>query len=703
MTRFYFLIIFSSLLLPHSHATVTVIDALGGIQLGGGFSPEMPPQMSAPSMPAHHSHRGPDTMPSAQIYIKGQSCPFLSKDQDVATLWQSTKDVLSDIARRKESDGCALVMSNAAVLQKALDNLETEKFRSVDGGSSSYSASSYYVDPTMGYSSTNTSGPVTPNCDNYETVYQYEYEELLKLSSRNYQITSMPTDYEQCASLANPFNPNQIYADGFSNCIADVFSKKLQKGHIKCEGQAKYINKLDRQKNAFAAQKDALTKINSAITGLSKHLSDCSNQELVKSSIQSVISIGSMMASPAIGGVGGVASALSADVLNNIINMMYSGGVKKDLAEMDKEDAYNRNACLFLQSQQLRCMDGKPVQLSLNECEQQELKPLGNETLIILNNLKRTISFSSENQKLKNLTDYLKEKKDSKSPIDRLENEVLPEMRKSGLFKEMAIVEDFLKGINLASNLQNQLQSGQLNPSSLIPPLEIKTSRNPASEQIPAYEALEKLEAQILSLDIQGALNGLIQTQGKNDPLGAASYHEVVRQITQQYNELNQSTINNWSNLRTVDMATTALVNNLKEQFIERLGVHFKSDLKTAIAFEKENKEKAFDSLSGIINDCLYTEGIHAMDKSRSETDARSTALISKSDHYQKLCEKFKCPSGIPAYDYNNSSPESFRKHQCSSNFNGLQIIERLKKNFLKDGKICGSSLNEILSSNKKF
>lgn len=113
--------------------------------------------------------------------------------------------------------------------------------------------------------------------------------------------------------------------------------------------------------------------------------------------------------------------------------------------------------------------------------------------------------------------------------------------------------------------------------------------------------------------------------------------------------------------------------------------------------------ELYFDSLSGIINDCLYTEGIHAMGRSKSGSDARSTAMIGKSDDYQKFCSKFKCESGIPSYDYNKASPESFRKHQCSSNFNGQQIVERLKQNYLRDGKICGSSLSDILTSNKKF
>lgn len=151
------------------------------------------------------------------------------------------------------------------------------------------------------------------------------------------------------------------------------------------------------------------------------------------------------------------------------------------------------------------------------------------------------------------------------------------------------------------------------------------------------------------------------------------------------------------------DMATTSLVNNLKDQFLERLEVHFKSDIKTAIAFEKDNKEKAFDSLSGIINDCFYTEGIHAMGRSKTGSDARSTAIIGKSDDYQKFCAKLKCEKGIPQYDYNKASPESFRKHQCTTNFNGQQIIERLKQNYLKDGKICENSLGDILTSNKKF
>lgn len=101
MTKYFLLILLSNFILKNLEATVTVIDAVGvgGAPVGGSMPGQMPMPMPATSkVPL----KGADFMPTAQVYIKGKSCPFLNKDQDVTSLWQSTKDVLNEISREKE-------------------------------------------------------------------------------------------------------------------------------------------------------------------------------------------------------------------------------------------------------------------------------------------------------------------------------------------------------------------------------------------------------------------------------------------------------------------------------------------------------------------------------------------------------------------------------------------------------------------------
>lgn len=618
------------------------------------------------------------------------SCPFLQKDADVSALWNSTKDTLKQISDKKESGACTLVQSNSATLQRAMENFERQKFRSLGGASTAYASYGSYL-----------SGEIQPNCENYEDLYQNEYEQMLSLVTRNYPMSAMPGDYLSACGKFYPTNTdNFTYSDAFKNCLGDSLAKKIEISHIECKGKSKYLDKIENQKASFKAQQEALLQINSAISQLTKNISQCDNKDLVQSSIKSIISIGSTISSPAIGGVGGVAAAFGGDIINNIVNLLYNGSVKKDWAEMDKEDRYNMNACLFYQSQKLRCNMDQSTEASpyINaSCSVSSLNPVGQEALAFSREVLQITSFNPDNIKMTKLIEFLGKPEDDMAPIDFLSTTVLNGLKDKSMYSEMAIVEKFLQGYKEVKTIRDGISSGSIKASQMIPTVSLEQS--PGSTQ-PAYKVLEGLEKEMLELDMQTVLSIFIQSQNGDNVSTLAQYHEYSKMISKQFQEMQQKAMFDWNNLRTVDMATTALVNNLKDQFEDRLKVHFNTDLKTAMAFEKENKSKAFDSLSGLINDCLYTEGMHAMGKSDLKDEARSTAKISTPSIFKKYCGKLQCASsGAPPYNYAKTTPESFRQYQCSSIYNSPYSVMVMKSNFLRDGKICGYTLADIFKA----
>ena len=154
-----------------------------------------------------------------------------------------------------------------------------------------------------------------------------------------------------------------------------------------------------------------------------------------------------------------------------------------------------------------------------------------------------------------------------------------------------------------------------------------------------------------------------------------------------------------WKDDRSVDYSITAMVNNLKDKFEERLRSHFKTDLKTAIGYgnHRKDRESAFNQMSAIINDCLYTQAMYDMQKTNMSSGARSTTKLKKSDFFQDYCKNFKCHVGGPFITYNESEPGDYRRMMCSQMYSAPHTLDLMKREFVGTGKICGKSLKDIM------
>jgi hypothetical protein len=633
-------------------------------------------------------------------------CPFTNQDKSVEGVWKSTKETLKQIAQKKEfSQACTLVQSNSGNLQRALAKFENQTFRPVDGAMTAY-----------GNSYAQLSGNMSPDCVNYVDLYQNEYEQMLSLVAKDYELSSMPGDYRNgCIKFYPDDGDDFKYSSEFITCLGDVLSKKIEVAHIQCKGKTDHLDKIEMKRDLFKAKQESLLDINSALSALSKNIYKCDNKDLVESSLKSIITIGSKLAAPLTGGIGGVAAAFGGNVLENLVSFLFSKGNSRDLAAMEKEEKYNQMACLFYNAQKIRCSSDKfgqgmmaygygggyngyggsfgPSAKKAVSCADIKREEVNNKVEELTGFMFQTVSQLPTGRKTASLLKFLNEKNKifkNQTPMEFLKNKVLKKLGDERLYSDKAKLEKFVAGVEHLSTLDKGLQNGTIKSSA--PYL-----NSISNETKPAFEVLKELEDEVMKSDFSTALYTFKTIDTPEDAVQAARNAEYIKMITEQSVKSQKNALFSWKNTRTLDMSITVMVNNLKDEFEDTLEDHFKSGFKSAINLEKENRTAAFNQLSGIINDCLFTESMYKMKSSNIQTDALSTTKIGNNPTYKRYCEKIKCQK----IKDNNLEPEKFKRRQCAELYGASWKINQLKAEFENTGKICGSSLKEIYEAGK--
>jgi hypothetical protein len=287
---------------------------------------------------------------------------------------------------------------------------------------------------------------------------------------------------------------------------------------------------------------------------------------------------------------------------------------------------------------------------------------------------------------------------DGKKPIEFLGEVVMDKFRSEGMFSAAGKAEGIVSDYNHLKKLYDGLSSGKVKASSMI--VNPKTKGEPK----PAYRVLEELERFIYGPNLSKVLTGYGDLSNKSS-FTPTLYEDSTKQFQQMFLEMQKKTVFAWNNTRSLDTSISAMVNNLQYKFKKRIKIHFKTDLKSAINLENGNRTQAFNQLSGIINDCLYTEAMYVMQKSDLTSDARSTTKLKESSTYNRYCKSFKCTRGWYGGPNNNKEekydPENFRSRQCMQFFNASNAINSLSAEFNRDGKICGKTLKEIYKKGK--
>ncbi len=144
---------------------------------------------------------------------------------------------------------------------------------------------------------------------------------------------------------------------------------------------------------------------------------------------------------------------------------------------------------------------------------------------------------------------------------------------------------------------------------------------------------------------------------------------------------------------RAIGISTTALVNNLKDFFSDRLEMHYKS----GVASAKGQPQKGAEHLSGILNDCILTSGIYYMKESDLEKEGLSTTRINSNPQtYNKYYKNFQCLINKPNLKNKKDNAENFRKYQCELIYSYSNIIKEFKKKYATQKTVCGKKLEDF-------
>lgn len=678
----------------------------GSVPMNGGIGLNGPGSSGFSGYPAFTGQTG---MPQVALDDSG-SCPFNNQSDSVQNIWNSTRDILTQIQQQdnQNSQGCGLVQANSNTLQQALDTYQQQRYRTVDGDGSAASA--------VSTRSAQLSGRIQPDCENYELLYQNEYEQILSLVSRNFELSAMPADYHSsCAEFYPTSQDNFSYSSDFTTCLADTLAQKIEVAHIECDGKSEFLDDIENQQNTFTAQQNALLRINNAISQLSGSLNNCDNRDMVRSSLRSIINVGTMVASPALGGVGGVFAAFGGSILDNIVGLLFSSRAASDLAEMDREDRYEQTACLFYNAERLKCASRQNSFIPNNihggggfgypypygPCQEDRRPPEVLEVQSLIDTLMGTINRLPSGRKAAELSRFLNAPLSSNPESTNLEfmqDPVLRTLRENSLYEDAANLENFINTSTALIDLQRRLQSAEQSASEVIPN-PVDTTAPPA----PAFEVLQNLEQRIYETDFSSSLYSFTQIGEDSSANNVAMYREYASQITEQFYEQQRSAISNWRNSRQLDMAMSAMVNNLQRDHAERLETHFQTDLQTAIALSAGSmdnpitRENAFNQLSGIINDCMFMEGMHTYQRVDLDSEARSTSQVERSRNYEQYCGNFSCLNNFEKFYPNDElTPTSFSSYQCAKYTSANWLIESLRSEFQNTGKICDKTLEEI-------
>ncbi len=678
-----------------------------GINMGGGAFDFAGYGSTLPGQPLN----GGFGMNTAPVAVQDSSCPFQSQSEDVRAIWDNTKQILETLSQEQESGQCGLVRASSANLQQALSRLEGQKFRNLSGSSS-----------ILQNTRAQLAGMIEPNCQNYEDLFFNEYEQMINLVAGNYRMGSMPPDYHQECVQHYPLDEaNFVYSAEFTNCLGDVLAQKIELAHNNCKGQSRYLDNIENQRAVFQAKKESLVQLQGAMNQLAQNIHNCDDKGIAQSAMRSLINVGSIIASPLTGGSSGVAVAFGGNILDSIIGFLFSKDSKSDLAAMNAEDDYNQKACLFYNAQRLRCnanytMLGAAIaQNTVSTCQtKHEVNALDREVIDWLKGL-NNITFNLQGGKrAKALIDFFRSNEKTLAgvpTIDFLNNQLKQKLIEEGGFQELAELNKFVRNFEELERIIQGISAGEIDPGAMT------ESLTEPSNSIPYFEKIRELETSLVSNNIVSSSIQNFAAAGagtKDSFFDALKYSKSVEAYQKYIIEMQNNVQNQWNNTRTLDMSITVMVNNLKDKFEDRLADHFLADTKSAKAIldagssrEDANqlysrRASAFNQLSGIINDCLYTEGMHRMQEADLNDGARSTTNLKSSDKYEKYCKHFKCLQNSFASEVNKNDPEAFRSLQCSNFYAADSLIAMMRQNFMQTGRICNKTIDEIYKSRRR-
>ncbi len=678
-----------------------------GINMGGGAFDFAGYGSTLPGQPL----AGGMGMNTSLVAVQDSSCPFQSQSEDVRAIWDNTKQILETLSQEQESGQCGLVRASSANLQQALSRLEGQKFRNLSGSSS-----------ILQNTRAQLAGMIEPNCQNYEDLFFNEYEQMINLVAGNYRMGSMPPDYHQeCVQYYPLDETNFVYSEEFNNCLGDVLAQKIELAHNNCKGQSRYLDNIEDQRAVFQAKKESLVQLQGAMNQLAQNIHNCDDKGIAQSAMRSLINVGSIIASPLTGGSSGVAVAFGGNILDSIIGFLFSKDSKSDLAAMNEEDDYNQKACLFYNAQRLRCnasysMLGAAVaQSSITTCKpNKSTTALDREVLDWLKGL-NDITFNMQGGKrARALIEFFRSKEKTLAGVPTIEflnSHLKQKLIEEGGYQELAELNKFVRNFEELERIINGITAGEVDPGAMT------ESLSDSLTQIPIYEKIRELETSLISNNIVSTSIQNFAAAGagtKDSFFDALKYSKAVEEYQKYIIEMQNNVQNQWNNTRTLDMSITVMVNNLKDKFEDRLSDHFLADTKSAKAIldagsskEDANQQysrraSAFNQLSGIIKDCLYTEGMHRMQEADLQDDARSTTKLKSSEKYNKYCRYFNCSQSMFGSKVNKNDPEAFRSLQCSNFFAADSLIVMMRQNFIQSGKICGKTIDEIYKSRRR-
>lgn len=654
-------------------------------------------------------------IPGAYQSASSEGCPFNAQSDDVRAIWDSTKQILQNINNEQQSGQCGLVQANSASLREALTRLEGQTFRQIGTSSSA-------LDNTFAQ----LSGQLTPDCQNFESLYMNEYEQMISLVAGNYEMGSMPIDYNRACVQFYPTDPNNFqYSQEFVSCLGDVLAQKLQTADTTCGTQSGYLDDIEDRRAQYRATQEAILGIQGAMTQLATNIQSCDNDDIRQSALRSILNVGSIIASPLTGGTAGAAIAFGGPILDGILGVLFSGQSRSDLVAMEREEDYAQMACLFYNAQRLRCGPSSTFYggglgfnfggsgatsvtgfgANFDPCDgQRPLSTLERETSDWITQLSNIVGTRDTVTPLDLIRLFgAPDTINGKSVIELLNTEIKPSLLQAEDYERVGELNEFLRRYEEMDTLSNSFYSGEADPFAEVPSL------NDPNTMVRGSERLRQLVSRVVNdSNIRSFLGEYVASETTGAGFWTSmKYSESVQAFQQQMLSIQNETLSRWQNTRALDSSITAMVNNLKDDFEDRLRDHFLADLRSSIAYssgdsgsmtEIDSRTRAFDQLSGIINDCMYTEAMHVMQESDLRTGARSTTQLQESQVFNRYCSNFTCgPKGFRMNRQDRFNPEAFRMEQCSTFYAADAYIDAMRQEYIGSGTVCGKSLEEIL------
>ncbi|MBF0297143.1 MAG: hypothetical protein HQK51_00350 [Oligoflexia bacterium] len=589
----------------------------------------------------------------SEIVIPRTNCPYEDTSKNVMELSKATTSSLQKI--QNLSTGCAGVSQGAQDVQ---DNL-AKIFAT-------------YKDK-MGIP--DASGEVLKvNCENYPYLFEMEYKNAMIYVSKN-QIIPADNFYSDPAAMNTDTNtswPNckkliilesdgdYIYSNSasegqsFQSCIEDALAKRLYEMKTKCEISSQIVSMDDLtkkyQKNVAIVETTA-KNVYQGLQSVLKNVTskDCVEKDaILKEAFKSTVVLGANVAGTIFGGsVGGQAAATLSSIGSEVILQFVDFMDRKaqelsKLGDMEKSDNFENAACMFINVQDADCDNKYNVESVEPICKQKTKEELeeedklakgtknifkiidnyaketdfgvkaGPEGVVLLKkvlegyNMKTTLS-SGEERALKDiLTDAMKAYDDARD-LKKL----------AALTKVKVAIEESEKYIKRYSRISARI-------------LENVDKDDDDSSILYKLQTVDALLAKNLTTltgdkEYLNYIKDYVRSQVlKNSGINRIIAEDLARRIVEN---LDKTKIRNEGDIRRLSDLTSAMVENFRTPFEERLVTRYKESFANAYRAEIDITSHYKNKISPKITN---EEAIQILAKNGVQIDTKNNPLTEK-------------------------------------------------------------------------